>query len=390
MLLKAYNIPLRTLRNLGTFNTHYMDEHARDIFFHYAGVNAVDSHAYPELEHVKEQCAEFLLNLVNAKNSDDFSYFTTSGSSESVLLAMLVLKTQSQQLNQKHMSKPNIIIGANSHVAWHKAAKYLGVELRIAALSEATLILDNSQVISLIDVDTIGICCTLGAPITLLCDDVLDLDTKLKQHHRETGQFIPIHVDAASGGFVVPFINPEYQFDFRLKHVFSMNISSHKYGLVYPSLGWLLIRQTPCLQELLHESDYLGVPVKQFSVQFSHSASHLMAQYYYIQTLGHEGYKKIILKLFDCAAQLKQALIQTQKNIQFIENGRTSLPGVVFSMNEVDMDQLSQKLKESNWSLPVYSLPKITPLSVARIVIRHGYNDSFIDDLVSDMQLCTI
>ena len=389
-LLKAYNFPDRAVRNLGTFNTHCMDEHARDIFFHYAGVNAVDSHAYPEMELIKTQCATFMLELMNAKNNDDFCYFTTSGSSESVLLSMLVLKAQHQRLNEKRKFEPNIIIGVNSHIAWYKAAKYLGVNLRIAVLNSATLTMVNTEVVQLIDAGTIGICCTLGAPTTLLCDDVLDLDTRLKHYHRATGQFIPIHVDAASGGFVLPFINPDLPFDFRLKHVHSINISSHKYGLVYPSLGWLLMRYTPCLEELLDESGYLGVPIKQFSVQFSHSASHLMAQYYYIQTLGHAGYKKIITKLFDRAEQLKKTLIHTQKNIQFIENDSARLPGLVFSIGNVDMLYFSQKLKEKNWSLPVYSLPNVTSLYVARVVIRYGYDDTLIEDLVSDMRLCMI
>ena len=223
-LLQTYNFPDRALRNLGTFNTHYMDEQARDVFFHYAGVNAVDSHAYPELDFIKSQCAAFLLTLLHAKESDDFYHFTTSGSSESILLAMLVLKKQHQQLNNQSVCKPNIIIGANSHIAWFKAARYLGIDLRIASLNPTSLTLNNDQVITLINADTIGICCTLGAPTTLLCDDVFDLNHKLEHHHQSTGQFIPIHVDAASGGFVIPFIQPDIKFDFCLKHVFSINV----------------------------------------------------------------------------------------------------------------------------------------------------------------------
>ena len=145
------------------------------------------------------------------------------------------------------------------------------------------------------------------------------------------------------------------------------------------------MRYMPCLQELVDESGYLGVAIKRFSVQFSHSASHLMAQYYYIQSLGYEGYKQIMVKLFDYTEQLKQALIHMDKNIQFIENDSVKLPGLVFSIGNVDMNDLSQKLKEKNWSLPIYSLQNVTPLQVARVVIRYGYDDAFISDLVSDI-----
>ena len=387
-ILQHYNFPHRALRNLGTFNTNYMDKHAEDIFFHYAGVNAVDSHAYPELDFIKAQCAEFLLNLLHAKNNDDYRYFTTSGSSESILLAMLVLKKQHQALHPHQVCKPNIIIGENSHIAWYKAARYLSIELHVSALSTTSLTIDNDQIISLIDENTIGICCTLGAPTTLLCDDVLDLNNKLIQHFQATGQFIPIHVDAASGGFVIPFVHPNLKFDFCLPHVFSINVSSHKYGLIYPSLGWLFLRNAPCLHELLDESDYLGTSIKQFSMQFSHSASHIMTQYYYIQTLGKLGYERIMTQLFSYTERLKQALMHKQKNIQFIGSMGAVLPGLIFTINNKDMTVLSKELKAKNWSLPVYSLPSSTSkLHVARVVIRYGYNESLIDEFSADMLL---
>ena len=254
-LMKTYDFPARSFRNLGTFNTHYMDKDAQAIFHHYAGVNAVDNYAYPELDFIKSECATFLLTLFHAPNTDDFHHFTTSGSSESILLAMLVLKRKHQQSTPSITGKPNIIIGKNSHIAWYKAARYLDIELRVAPLNKTILTLDNEQVMTRIDANTIGICSTLGAPTTLLCDDIFDLNSKLEHHFQTTGQSIPIHVDAASGGFVTPFINPDFKFDFRLNHVFSINVSSHKYGLIYPSLGWLFMRDTPCLAELLDESN---------------------------------------------------------------------------------------------------------------------------------------
>lgn len=380
-LLQTYDFPSRALRNLGTFNTNYMDKDALEVFSHYRSVNAVDSHAYPELEWIKSECAEFFLDLFHAKNIQDFRYFTTSGSSEAVLLAMLVLKTNHRT------TKPNIIIGSNSHIAWYKAAKYLGVELRVAGINANTLIMDNEQVLALIDDATIGICCTLGAPITLLCDDILHLNHQLKNHHQATGQFIPIHIDAASGGLVFPFVNPDLQFDFSLEHVFSINVSSHKYGFVYPSLGWLFMRFVPCLDDLLDESGYLGVSIKRFSMQFSHSASHIMAQYYYFQTLGRQGYRQILQKLYKYAEQLKQALIEIQNPIMFIDGHVNSLPGLVFSIEDIDMLALSKKLKEKNWYLPVYALPQQSPpWQVARVVIRYGYDAALINNLAADIR----
>jgi len=386
-MMKTYNFAARAGRNLCTFNTSYMEAEAHDIFSHYAPVNAVDSHAYPELDFIKLQCASFLLNLLHGQCNDDYHYFTTSGSSESVFLALLTLKRRHKQLNRP-ASKPNIIIGANSHITWHKAAKYLDIDIRIASFTSA-FIIDTEQVMALIDEHTIGVCCTLGAPTTLLCDNILAMNRSLVQHQQNTGQFIPIHVDAASGGFVVPFVSPATQFDFSLPHVFSINISSHKYGLVYPSLGWLFMRHDACIDELLDENDYLGAAIKHFSMQFSHSAAHLMTQYHYIQTLGRAGYQDILAKLFGYCRQLKDNLIRSQTAIEFIASTDPALPGLVFSIPDQDMVLLSQKLKEKNWYLPVYSLarPGSTQL-VARIVVRYGYDDAFIDYLSTDIDSC--
>lgn len=383
-LFQTYAFPERAARNLGTFNTHYMNSEARDVFQYYANVNGVDSHAYPELDYIKAQCATFLLDLFHADNMDDFRYFTTSGSSESVFLAVLALKKQHQHLNPDLKIRPNLIIGENSHIAWFKTARYLDIELRIAPLSSTLLTIDNDQVMTLVDAGTIGICCTLGAPTTLLCDDVSNLNIQLKHYQKNTGQFIGIHVDAASGGFVLPFVYPDELFDFGLEHVVSINVSSHKYGLIYPSLGWLLMRYTDSLDDLLDESAYLGASIKQFSMQFSHSASHLMAQYYTIQTVGFIGYKNIMLQLYTYAEQLKCTLAT---EIQCIESTRPSLPGVVFSIKNRDMADVSKQLKQRNWYLPVYSLPgSLSKLQVGRVVVRHGFNEALIDELSMDIR----
>ena len=387
-IINTYNFPTRAIRNLGTFNTNYMDEEAKEVFFHYAGVNAVDIHAYPELTLIKKYCADFLLDLMHARLNNDFRYFTTSGSSESVLLSILLLQKKYQSAHPHHDGRLNIIIGTNSHIAWFKAARYLGLDLRIARIDDQSFIIDNVHIMSLIDENTIGICCTLGAPTTLLCDDILSLNNLLNGYFQNTGQYIPIHVDAASGGFVMPFRYPDVQCDFSLPHVFSINISSHKYGLVYPGFGWLLTRYTQCLDELIDESDYLGASIKRFSIQFSHSASHLMTQYYYIQKYGKIGYAQIINNLYDYAEYLKNRLIKTQKNIKFIDSTGLGLPGLIFSIKNIDMAELSRKLKEKNWYLPVYSLPNSGNMpQVARVVIRYGYDLELIDTLVSDIAL---
>lgn len=80
----------------------------------------------------------------------------------------------------------------------------------------------------------------------------------------------PIHVDAASGGFIAPFLYPELEWDFRLPLVKSINVSGHKYGLVYAGIGWVVWRSKEDLpEELIFHINYLGADQPTFTLNFS-------------------------------------------------------------------------------------------------------------------------
>ncbi len=364
-IVAKFDFKKRAHRNLGTFNTHCMNAEAENIFNHYSSINGVDEYVYSELKHIKQTCAEFMLNLFHAKNLTDFNYVTTSGSSEAILLALLALK----QRNTKNSNKYNFIIGENRHVSWLKAADFLGIQLRVVKGN------NPRNVLNYIDENTVGVGCVIGATTTLLFDDIEKLNTLLEQYYQKTKHFIPMHVDAASGGFVAPFQYPSLRWDFQLSHVFSINVSSHKYGLVYPSLGWLFMRSTSCLPQLTHCSDYLGESANRISIQFSHSAAHLMTQYYHFQTLGISGYQKIVQELYELSAFLREALIEMPEINNLMPENTPSLPGVVFNTNDGSIAALSNYLKQKDWYIPVYQLPS-NQQSVARIVIRNGFDES--------------
>jgi len=376
---------VRSLKNLGTFSTSYLEEEAHKIFINYAPINGIDTYAYPELENFYDTCERFILELSNSQNKEWFRAFATTGSSEAILLSMYFLKQSWAYNKDTSNQKPNIILSTHSHITWKKVAEFLNIQIKLLPLSEETLTMDLNSLEKLIDPNTIAICCTLGSPTTLCFDNVAKVNEVLKQYHRQHNQYIPIHVDAASGGFVAPFIYPTLDWGFNLSHVCSINISSHKYGLIYPSLGWLLLRKEIYSDTYTTKQDYLGKIIHTYGIRFSHTAAHIATQYYYIQTKNLNGYQEIISDLFKLSERLKYHLSQIDEIIILSPEKIAQLPGIVFTLNTtIPLQEVINRLKIRGWTLPIYQLPCENKTLVTRIVLRYGMNNETIESLTRD------
>lgn len=389
--LTQFDAELRSAKNLGTFATTKMDAKAKVVFEHFASINAVDSVAYPEINQMVQTCGQFLLELFHADKDQSYSTLHTSGSSEAIFLILLFLKYHWLSSRAQGNEKVNFIVGPMSHVSFYVAAKALDIELRILPFKKNQYELDELSIKDVIDDKTIGFCCTLGSTITLFMDNVKNINQVLEAHYQKTGYFIPIHVDAASGGFVAPFYYPELVWDFRLSHVKSINVSSHKFGLVYPSLGWLCIADDFCIKELMHENSYLGRAFKRYPLQFSHSASHIAAQCYNIQTLGFDGYKRIIQELFNNLAILHEGMKELKQFHFITPNQRSAVPGCIFSLahdhDNKNLEKLTSFLRGRHWHLPTFKNPYLFgEQKCARIVVRQGFTDSLIQEFLNDLR----
>ena len=378
----------RSLKNLGTFSTSYMEKEAHKIFSSYAPLNGIDTNAYPELEKISAVCEHFILNLCQIKNQDEFKSLATTGSSEAIVLGMYFLKNYWQKHLIDNSSKPNIILSSNSHITWQRAAELLNIHIKMLPVLTEQSIVDLKKLNKLIDQNTIAICCTLGSPTTLGFDDIKGVNQLLEQFNLQHKICIPIHVDAASGGFVAPFIYPKINWGFSLPHVYSINISSHKYGLIYPSLGWLIMRKIICPDDCGFKQDYLGKVIHTYGIRFSHTAAHIAVQHYYIQTKGYSGYKIIINRLFLLATMLKYYLSQVNEIVFLYNQVNAQLPGVVFTLNtsRFNLQQLANNLRQLGWILPVYQLPYKNKIIVARIVLRYGMTEETIQMFITDLK----
>lgn len=384
--------------NLASFVTTWMEPEVEELIKKSLNVNYVDMMQYPSCTEIQNRCVAMLANLYHAEDQGKDAMGTAAiGSSEAIMLAGLSMKMKwkaKRVAEGKPYDKPNLVMGYNVQVCWEKFTRYFEVEERFVRLNEGQYTLTPEDVAPLVDENTIGVAAILGSTYTGEFDDIAGLSKKLDEIEKETGLDIPIHVDAASGGFVAPFIYKELKWDFRVKRVVSINASGHKFGLVYPGIGWVLFRSKKALHEdLIFHTNYLGSDQPSMTLNFSKGASNVIAQYYQFIRLGFSGYAKIMTNLQTVAGHLKTKLLETGHfKILSKEMG---VPLVAFSLVEhpnghkrmYDEFSLSDKLRESGWTLPAYTMaPDAQKVKLLRAVVREDFSMALCDKLIADIQ----
>jgi glutamate decarboxylase len=290
---------------------------------------------------------------------------------------------------KKNIDKPNFVMGINVQVCWEKFCRYWDVEMRAVPLEKDRYSISPEKAIELCDENTIGIVGILGSTFTGEYEPIKELNDAVDKLNQDTGWNIPIHVDAASGGFVAPFIQPNLLWDFRLPWVKSINSSGHKYGLVYPGVGWIVWRDKKELPEdLIFNVNYLGGQMPTFALNFSRPGNQVIAQYYNFLRLGKEGYRRILENCQDVAMYLANN-IEKFEFFEVVGNG-TDLPVIAWCLNKqmnFTLFDLSERLRINGWQVPAYTLPEnLTELSIMRIVVREGFTRELADLLLKDIK----
>jgi glutamate decarboxylase len=377
--------------NLASFVTTWMEPEAKKLMAESVDKNYVDQDEYPQTTEIQNRCVNMVAHLFNAPNDKPGVGTATVGSSEAIHLAGLALKWnwRARRLSEgKPTDKPNIVMGANVQVCWEKFARYFEVEPRYVPLTETRYVLGAKEAVELVDENTIAVVGILGSTYTGEYEPIKELNDLLVELNKKTGWDVPIHVDAASGGFVAPFISPELEWDFRLPLVKSINVSGHKYGLVFPGVGWVVWRGEEDLpQDLIFHVNYLGGDQPTFNLNFSRGSNQIIAQYYNFLSLGREGYTRIMQSLHDVAAGLIDALEASGKFTLLSKPGQ--LPVVTFRLNDSSrftVFDLSNKLRERGWIVPAYTMaPDAQDISVLRVVVREGFSRDMADMLLDDI-----
>jgi glutamate decarboxylase len=382
--------------NLATFVTTWMPPNAARLMADTADKNMIDKDEYPQTAELERRCVNILGNLWNAPGDGDATGTSTTGSSEAAMLGGMALKWRWRERMRaagKPTDRPNLVMGVNVQVCWDKFCRYWEVEPRLVPMEGDRFHLSAEEAAAHCDENTIGVVAILGSTFDGSYEPVADIAAALDALAADGGPDVPLHVDAASGGFIAPFVQPDLIWDFQLPRVQSINASGHKYGLVYPGVGWALWRDADALpDDLVFKVNYLGGSMPTFALNFSRPGSEVVAQYFMFLSLGHSGYT-LVQQNSSAVAQHIAAQVGAMGPYRLITDG-SDLPVFAFATrSEIEnytVFDVSDRMRERGWLVPAYTFPENrSDLSVLRVVVRAGMTLDMADMFLADLRTQT-
>src|SRR2546421_965191 len=378
-------------RNLATFVTTWMEPEARHVIDGNLHRNFIDHAEYPQTFEIQQRCIRMLAELFHAPGETTGT--STQGSSEAIMLGALSVKwkwRQRREADGKPTDGPNLVFGGDVHVVWEKFCRYFDVEPRIVPLQPGKYTIGPEDIEPHVNENTIGVAAVVGTTFTGHADDVVGINALLLERKDKKGLAAPIHIDGASGAFVWPFLYPDSKWDFRLEQVRSINASGHKFGLVYPGIGWLIFREKSDLAEdLVFYENYLGKTDATFTLNFSTGSSMVLAQYYNFVRFGKSGYRRIMDIMQENAESLADDIEGIGK-FQIVGRGEETLPLVAFKLAEEhpydEFDIAFQLAAERGWMVPAYTMPpNAQDVKMMRALVKLNLSRSLVDTLHEDI-----
>jgi glutamate decarboxylase len=377
--------------NLATFVTTWMDGQADKLMAECASKNLIDKDEYPQTAELEHRCVNIIADLWNASEAEKATGCSTTGSSEGCMLGGMALKWNWRRRRIAAGSpadRPNLVMGANVQVVWEKFCRYWDVEARLVPVGPATHLTAEGAVAHC-DENTIGVVAIMGSTFDGAYEPVLDIANALDALAVRGGPDVAIHVDAASGGFVAPFIDTDLVWDFRIPRVASINASGHKYGLVYPGLGWVVWRDAGRLpEELVFKVDYLGGEMPTLSLNFSRPGSQVAAQYYNFLRFGFDGYRRVMAACRGNARWLAEQIAGLGP-FELVSEG-DGIPALAFRMKEgmpYTVYDVSEAVRARGWLIPAYRMPpNLEDIAALRIVVRDDMSRDLAQTLVEDLR----
>lgn len=381
-------------QNLATFVGTWMDEHANQLYLESADKNMIDKDEYPHTAAIETRCWRILAALWHAPDAEKAIGTSTIGSSEACMLGGLALKRRWQHARRAaglSTDKPNLVLSSAVQVCWEKFCNYWDVEPRYVPISEEHRVLDGHDLDKYVDENTIGVVAILGVTYTGMYEPVQQIAAALDQIQANTGLDVRIHVDGASGAMIAPFLQPDLEWDFGVPRVSSINTSGHKYGLVYPGVGWIVWRDASLLPEdLVFRVSYLGGDMPTFALNFSRPGAQVLLQYYQFLRLGFDGFESVQNACREVALYLSGE-IAGMEPFELWNDG-SDIPVFAWRLKpdperHWDLHQLSDRLRMSGWQVPSYPMPAdLENITVQRIVVRSGFSKNLAADFLGDFR----
>jgi glutamate decarboxylase len=377
-------------RNLATFVTTWMEPQAEKLIAENLHRNFIDHAEYPRSAEIEQRVIAMLADLFHAPPGDPMGA-RCQGSSEAIMLGALAMKWRWQAHQGDSAGTPNLVFGRDVHVVWEKFCRYFDVEPRMIPLREGKYTVGPEDFEPHLDENTIGVVAVIGTTFTGHNDDIEGIDALLREVNTRNGWDISLHADAASGGFVMPFLYPDHKWDFRLETVRSINVSGHKFGLVYPGVGWLVFRAKEDLPEdLIFYENYLGKEDATFTLNFSTGSSMVLAQYYNLVRLGRAGYTLVTKAMQVNAQHLTDRIVATEEFE--VVAGEPRLPLVAFTVADgqpFSAFEVAEQLAQlRGWMVPAYSMPPdAEQVQMLRVLVKLNQARDAADLLFEDLMI---
>jgi glutamate decarboxylase len=381
--------------NLATFVTTWMEPQAEALMAEAFDKNMIDKDEYPLTAEIERRCVNIVADLFHAQPQETAVGVSTIGSSEAVMLAGMAMKWRwraRQAAAGRTTDRPNLVMGSNVQVVWEKFCRYWDVEPRYVPVSPGRYHITAETALPKVDENSIGVVAILGTTHTGEFEPIKQIHDGLVRLNEHRGWQVPLHVDAASGGFVAPFLHPDLEWDFRLPNVKSINVSGHKYGLTYPGIGFAVWRdQAELPDDLVFHVNYLGGDMPTFTLNFSRPGNQIIGQYYNFLRLGRDGYTRVMTTLRDVAVQLA-GRIAALGPYELVSDG-TAIPVIAFALRDSSrytVFDVSNRLRSHGWQVPAYTMPAdAEQVAVLRIVVREGFSADLADLLMGHLNEVT-
>jgi glutamate decarboxylase len=383
--------------NVATFVATWMGDEADRLYAEVYDKNMVDKDEYPRTAAVEENCWRILASLWHAPDAESTIGTSTIGSSEACMLGGLAFKRRWQLARRAAglaTDRPNLVMSSAVQVCWEKFCNYFEVEPRYVPLSEEHPCLDGSAIDAYVDENTIGVVAIMGVTYTGMYEPVQEIAAALDALEARTGLDVPIHVDGASGAMIAPFLQTDLAWDFQLERVHSISTSGHKYGLVYPGVGWVVWRTADALpEELIFRVSYLGGDMPTLALNFSRPGAQVLLQYYQFLRLGREGYTAVQQECQDVAMFLAHGI--GELDAFDLWNDGSDIPVFAWRLaaghtENWNLYHLSDRLRMKGWLVPAYPMPDdLGDITVQRVVVRNGFSRDLANDLLNDIRVET-
>jgi glutamate decarboxylase len=380
--------------NLATFVSTWMDDEAQRLYAETVDKNMIDKDEYPQTAAIEDRCWRIIADLWHCPDVENAIGTSTIGSSEACMLGGLALKRHWQarrKAENKPIDKPNIVLSSAVQVCWEKFCNYFEVEPRYVPCTEEHIVFDGYEIEKYVDENTIGVVAIMGVTYNGLYEPVKEIAKALDDLQAKTGLDVKIHVDGASGGMIAPFCQPDLEWDFRVDRVVSINTSGHKYGLVYPGVGWIVWRDVEALPEsMVFYASYLGGNMPTLALNFSRPGAQVLLQYYMFLRLGREGYRQVQQGSIDVATYLSSEIAKMAP-FELISDGST-IPVFAWRLKKGYTDKwtlydLADRLRMKGWLVPAYPMADdLADQTLQRIVVRTGLSRDLATALLADIE----